>query len=323
MQTPLVSIIIPTYNRAHLIGETLDSVLAQTYTNWECIVVDDRSTDETDKLLQFYCNKDVRFKYHHRPKNSDKGANACRNYGFKLSKGTYINWFDSDDLMLPNKLEMQVSQLEKCAEAPYSICQSFWYDKEKNKSLGLRAKHISSSNRFEDYILYKIFWLTTAPIWRKSFLEINNLAFDETLSQSQEYDFHIHALAISEDYLIIDEPLVQIIKHQEAISYDIFDDEQKLLSNLKVKNRIFNKYSNSISDKGKIKLYEIVTLLFKELLTKKKFKIAFKAMTYLFKNIKHLEIPIIDKINFLCKLSIAFTSYLIFGRGYNLVRPIK
>ena len=319
----LVSIIIPTYNRAHLIGATLDSIIKQTYTNWECIVVDDGSTDGTEKLMAEYCNKDSRFQFHHRPENRLKGANACRNYGFELSKGEYVNWFDSDDLMLPNKLEVQVFQLEKNIGTPYCICQSLWYDKEINKSLGLRAKNISSNNRFEDYILYKIFWLTTAPIWRKLFLEVNNLAFDETLSQSQEYDFHIHALAISEDYLVIEEPLVQIMKHQEAISYDIFDDEQKLLSNLKVKNRIFNKYSNSISDKGKIKLYEIVTLLFKELLTKKKFKIAFKAMTYLFKNIKHLEIPIIDKINFLCKLSIAFTSYLIFGRGYNLVRPIK
>ena len=61
MQPPLVSIIIPTYNRAHLIGETLDSVLVQTYTHWECIVVDDGSTDGTDALLATYCKKDSRF----------------------------------------------------------------------------------------------------------------------------------------------------------------------------------------------------------------------------------------------------------------------
>lgn len=99
--SPLVSIIIPTYNRAHLIGETLDSVLAQTYQNWECIVVDDGSTDGTDEVMAAYMAKDTRFQYHHRPKDRLPGGNAARNYGFEVSKGEYIQWFDSDDLMLP------------------------------------------------------------------------------------------------------------------------------------------------------------------------------------------------------------------------------
>jgi glycosyltransferase involved in cell wall biosynthesis len=96
---PLVSIIIPTFNRAHLIGETLDSVLTQTYTNWECIVVDDGSTDETDNLVTDFCKRDHRFQYHHRPSDGPKGANACRNFGFEVSKGEYIQLLDSDDVL--------------------------------------------------------------------------------------------------------------------------------------------------------------------------------------------------------------------------------
>jgi glycosyltransferase involved in cell wall biosynthesis len=92
--SPLVSIIIPTYNRAHLIGETLDSVLAQTYQNWECIVVDDGSSDNTDKVVGKYVQKDSRFKYYHRPDEHLPGGNGARNYGFKMSKGEYVNWFD-------------------------------------------------------------------------------------------------------------------------------------------------------------------------------------------------------------------------------------
>jgi glycosyltransferase involved in cell wall biosynthesis len=95
---PIVSIIIPTYNRAHLIGETLDSVLAQTYTNWECIIVDDGSTDNTDEVVEEYVKKDSRFKYYHRPDEHLPGGNGARNYGFKMSKGEYVNWLDSDDL---------------------------------------------------------------------------------------------------------------------------------------------------------------------------------------------------------------------------------
>ncbi|WP_445734533.1 glycosyltransferase family 2 protein [Mariniflexile sp.] len=82
MNQPLVSIIIPTYNRAHLIGETLDSVLAQTHQNWECIVVDDGSTDNTDTVLKTYCQKDSRFQYHHR-KDRQKGAEELQNKFFK------------------------------------------------------------------------------------------------------------------------------------------------------------------------------------------------------------------------------------------------
>ena len=77
---PLVSIIIPTYNRAHLIGETLDSVLAQTYQNWECIIVDDGSSDNTDEVIGAYVEKDSRFKYYHRSdKDLPKEPSASRN----------------------------------------------------------------------------------------------------------------------------------------------------------------------------------------------------------------------------------------------------
>jgi glycosyltransferase involved in cell wall biosynthesis len=119
----LVSIIIPTYNRAHLLGETLESVLAQTYENWECIVVDDGSIDATDELMEFYCEKDFRIQYHHRPINRPKGANACRNYGFELSKGEYVNWLDSDDILSKNKIQEQIQQLLKCDITTIATCR--------------------------------------------------------------------------------------------------------------------------------------------------------------------------------------------------------
>lgn len=114
---PLISIIIPTYNRGNFLGETLDSVIAQTFQNWECIVVDDGSTDFTNELLEFYCERDPRITYHLRPKNRIKGANTCRNYGFELSKGEYIQFLDSDDLISTNKLEEQVILLENSENA--------------------------------------------------------------------------------------------------------------------------------------------------------------------------------------------------------------
>ena len=101
----MVSIIIPTFNRAELIGETLDSILAQTYSDWECIIVDDGSTDNTHEIVTAYQKKDARFQFDHRPTDRLSGGNAARNYGFKISKGNFIQFFDSDDIMEPDHLE--------------------------------------------------------------------------------------------------------------------------------------------------------------------------------------------------------------------------
>ena len=112
MDKILVSIIIPTYNRYTYLGETLNSVLEQTYDNWECIVIDDGSTDYTNELLDYFCELDSRIKYLSRPIELPKGANVCRNYGLKLSKGKFIQWLDSDDVVSKNKLQEQIKVLE-------------------------------------------------------------------------------------------------------------------------------------------------------------------------------------------------------------------
>ena len=119
----LVSVIVPTFNRAQYLAETLDSVMSQTYKNWECIVVDDGSTDETSEVVQRYLDSDSRFQYHHRPKTRPKGANTCRNYGFELSKGKYIQWLDSDDILGKAKLESQLSLFNKEASNNLAICR--------------------------------------------------------------------------------------------------------------------------------------------------------------------------------------------------------
>ena len=106
-QTPTVSIIIPTYNRAHLIGEALESVFAQTYLDYEVIVVDDGSTDDTREVLKSY-GKRIRVVY-----QENQGISAARNRGISVSMGCYIAFLDSDDVWLPEKLERQVSYLDQ------------------------------------------------------------------------------------------------------------------------------------------------------------------------------------------------------------------
>lgn len=106
----LVSIIMPSYNTAKFISETITSVLAQTYTNWELIIVDDCSTDDTDAVVRPYL-ADGCIRYIKNEKNS--GAAVSRNRALREAKGKWIAFLDSDDLWLPEKLEKQIAFMEQ------------------------------------------------------------------------------------------------------------------------------------------------------------------------------------------------------------------
>jgi teichuronic acid biosynthesis glycosyltransferase TuaG len=112
---PLVSIIVPVYNAGRFIDETIQTVLDQAYTNWELLLVDDKSTDESVKLIKPYVAKDKRIKLLSNKQNS--GAAVSRNKGIDDAQGRYIAFLDADDLWAPTKLEKQVAfMLEKdCA----------------------------------------------------------------------------------------------------------------------------------------------------------------------------------------------------------------
>lgn len=108
---PTVSVIIPTYNRAHLLRRSINSVLEQTFTDFELIIVDDCSTDSTNELLKTYGDPRIRYL-----KNSENlGAGRSRNAGVAASNGKYIAFQDSDDEWLPQKLEKQIAEFKKSA----------------------------------------------------------------------------------------------------------------------------------------------------------------------------------------------------------------
>ena len=105
----LVSLIIPCYNYGWLLPETLDSVLAQTYPHWECLIIDDGSTDNSRSVAERYVQRDARFRYLYQV---NKGMSAARNAGVAAATGDYVQFLDADDLLAPRKLELQVAFLE-------------------------------------------------------------------------------------------------------------------------------------------------------------------------------------------------------------------
>lgn len=106
-EAELVSIITPSYNSGKFISAMIDSILAQTYTNWELLITDDCSSDNSCQLIQEYCERDPRIKLYQLSQNS--GAGVARNNSLQHANGKYIAFCDSDDLWLPEKLEQQIS----------------------------------------------------------------------------------------------------------------------------------------------------------------------------------------------------------------------
>src|SRR5690554_5025231 len=103
----LVSIVIPVFNAERYLNATLASVLNQTYKNWECIIIDDNSSDNSRQIAQNFCNSfPAKFHLLTTPR---KGACAARNEGLRVAKGEFIQFLDADDLLYPRKLELQIA----------------------------------------------------------------------------------------------------------------------------------------------------------------------------------------------------------------------
>ncbi|MGB9587486.1 MAG: glycosyltransferase family 2 protein, partial [Armatimonadota bacterium] len=111
---PTVSVVIPTYNRALLVERAIRSVLGQTYTDFEVIVVDDGSTDDTKRILADLAHEDPRVRWFHHSEN--RGAQAARNTGCRAAEGEYIAFLDSDNEWLSNKLHLQMELLKEHGE---------------------------------------------------------------------------------------------------------------------------------------------------------------------------------------------------------------
>lgn len=262
MINPLVSIIIPTYNRAHLIGETLDSVLAQTYSNWECIVVDDGSTDSTGELLNDYCNKDIRFNYYYRPKDRPKGANACRNYGFELSKGDYVNWFDSDDLMDRNKIKIKIELISQ-SNYDFVISKSINFDFGGNET-PLTQTFVNEVT-VKDFIFQKVSWCTYDALIKRSI--VKGIRFNEDLKSGQEYNYFAKMLTISNYCCFIDKILTKRRVHKNSIQenqkknekiYTLNKFKVYLLTYKDLKSKIDDISSNHLLNMAMSKAFEII-----------------------------------------------------------------
>lgn len=190
-----VSVIIPTYNRGQLISDSIESVINQTYKNWELIIVDDGSTDNTAEIVNQYVAEHPNIFCYKRPSHKLKGANSCRNFGFEVATGKFVKFFDSDDLLAPKILEAQVEQLTNHPDADVSFCNMAFFTKNDGEIVHLDkmwSKILISEKPVEDYIYKKLRWQTAAGLWKKTSLDTE--PFQEGLMNSQEWLMHLKYL---------------------------------------------------------------------------------------------------------------------------------
>jgi len=197
-----VSIIIPCFNSEDFIGDTLDSVINQTYDNWECIIVDDGSTDSSLDVIKEVSRKNSKIKCFSR--SSDlKGASVCRNEGVKEAEGDYLIFLDSDDQLLPTCLD---NRLKRFHENPTMEFLVFYCELFKNKpgDNGIMWNIKTNTPDLERYIAHDLSWNVMCPIWKKSSFEKLG-GFDEQATCMQDWELHLRALVGGLNYKYFDD----------------------------------------------------------------------------------------------------------------------
>ncbi len=188
----LVSVIIPTYNRAHFLKECIQSVFEQTYRKFEIIIIDDGSTDNTEEVVNTikskYANQNLKYYY-----TKNEGAPSARNKGLTQSSGEYIQYLDSDDLLLPSKIQSQVDFLSNNpdSEAVYSYSRSF--NDDNRKRLGARIYHDPKDKLEFALRPWVILFHTESPLWRRSATILIG-PWDENITHGQDFEYLIRFL---------------------------------------------------------------------------------------------------------------------------------
>lgn len=207
MNKPLISLIIPCYNQGAFINEALQSVYNQTYSNWECVVVNDGSTDDSESIAIKWVNKDNRFKYFYKNNN---GVSSARNFALEKVNGAYIQFLDADDLLNSRKLELSLNALvEPQSENKQIVISNFrlFSNKIKN-STAPYCILISELFTFES-ILYKWNESFSIPI-HCGFFEVSlfeDIRFSENLTAQEDWVVWVNIFKLDVKAVFLDQPL--------------------------------------------------------------------------------------------------------------------
>ncbi len=189
---PHISIIIPNFNRGELLSSTLDSIISQSYYNWEVLVVDDGSTDNSIEVGLKYAGLDKRITIIKRDR-VPSGAPVCRNIGLEKSTGDYIIFLDSDDIMAEGCLEQRANIIKQDPDNDFWVFPMWVFTDKPNEAKNVWNIETSQSD-LSRFLSLDAVWQTSGPIWNKKVVQQIG-AFNEKLTCWQDVDIHIKALS--------------------------------------------------------------------------------------------------------------------------------
>jgi glycosyltransferase involved in cell wall biosynthesis len=214
MSEILVSIIIPTFNRSQLLVRAITSVINQKYTNWELIIVDDGSTDETKEVVEKF-QEVTKISYF---KIENSGVSAARNHGIKLALGEWVAFLDSDDEWLPNKLSLQVEEVLK-NNFRLIHGNEIWI--RNGKRVNQKKIHEKSGGEIFKQCLHLCLISPSAVIIKKELLEEHN-GFNEELIVCEDYDLWLK-ITSKEEVGFINTPIINKYGgHEGQLSHQYF-----------------------------------------------------------------------------------------------------
>jgi glycosyltransferase involved in cell wall biosynthesis len=213
----LVSFIIPHYNSVQYIDDTISSIESQTYKNFEILVVDDNSSDEVFKELKNIINGRENISLYSLPKQFVKGANSCRNFGLLHSKGEFVNFIDSDDIILPSKIEAQLKVFANNPDLGMVICKTQYFSNSSSNRLELlQSQDFSKSDDFlKAYISKKSLWCTNSALINKS--KLGDISFQPGFLDAHEWLFYVELMIAEIKVDFVNDVLVLKRKHSGSI----------------------------------------------------------------------------------------------------------
>lgn len=234
MPTPLVSIIVPCYNQAQYLDEALQSVLNQSYFNWECFIVNDGSPDNTEEVVKHWVEKDGRFKYLFQ---ENRGLSSARNYGLNNVTGDWIQFLDSDDILDNRKLELSLIEINSNKKEDKLIVISNYslFTISSLKPISMPEFNISSFN-FET-VLYKWDDYLAIPI-HCGFFEVSlfeKFRFPENIKAKEDWIMWVSLFYNGAKVIHINKSLALYRKHTESMTMtsDILSEYIKAYEYLK------------------------------------------------------------------------------------------
>jgi len=309
---PEISIIVATFNRVSLLKKALSSVQQQVYGNWECLIIDDGSTDNTRELVLNFKAGDDRFSYYVRPENLKKGPSACRNFGMKLAKGNYVQFFDDDDYMYPELLDDKIGALIKnkvdVVVSPHQL-----YNVEQKKET--KVNKIYSENLVQDYITGKLTWYCSGPMWNREFL---SQSFDETLQTLEDWDFNIRCIYDDPSIHYLNKPLQRYNRYKKGVTLSTkaqLGDEKQIISGFKAykKHYLLLQCRGELSEDVKNWLFKRFVFLLREALNYK-YVVANEIFHFLKKEVSG------KKIFYFSRIFLGYYSFKILGKGYKILK---